>query len=297
MITNLAEKEKTVRQHRLQPNVAAARGEGKLMSTQPVYKTGQTPVVVQSSVEYGKFQIVEENRAIDWDHVERLYDAIEAKNLLREYPILVTPKYEVIDGQHRLKAAEALGVAIYYIVSTEASVKDVAMTNAMTRRWSLQDYMNWYVRERRPQYVALQEFLNTYPFLNLNAAAKLCFYGDQSSLSPAFKSGKYACNDLPFGHRAAKALLDFKVYVPFYKDRVFVLAVSNLVANADYDHRRMMGKMEGLSTKLVKCPDMDSYFERFTEIYNYGHTAKTRVTLQKLASNDVKYRVDRKRDF
>lgn len=288
MLSNSIEKERTPLTRRPQTK------EDKGLSTPSVYKPGQNQVVVHASKEYGKFKIVEENRAIDWDHVEHLYDAIEAKNLLDAHPILVTPDYEVIDGQHRLKAAEALGVPIYYIISTEATVKDAASTNALTKHWSMQDFMTWYVKASRPQYVALQEFMNTYPFLTLNSAVNLCYYGDSSGLSMMFRTGKYVCNDLPFAHRVAKALLDFSIYYPFYKERIFVSTVANLIGNADYDHRRMMGKLERLSTKLVKCADMESYFDRINEIYNYGHSAKTRVTLQKLSSGDPKSRIERK---
>lgn len=287
MISNIQKDEKMTRQRHLSK-------ENKEVSTPSVYKTGQNQVVVHSSREYKKFRIVEQNRAIDYDHVAHLYDAIEAKNLLSVNPILVTPDYEVIDGQHRLKAAEALGVPIYYIISQEVTVKDVASTNALTKHWSLQDYMSWYFKEKRPQYVLLQEFMITYPFLTLNSAMSLCYYGDSSELSRTFKTGRYVCNDLPFAHRVAKALLDFGVYYPFYKERIFVSTVANLMGNSDYDHRRMMSKLERLSTKLVKCPDMESYFERINEIYNYGNSVKNRVTLQKINSNDPKSRVEKK---
>lgn len=64
--------------------------------------------------DYGSFKEINSNREVDQRHVRSLVAAIEQKNLLHVNPIVCNADMEVIDGQHRLEAARALGVEIYY---------------------------------------------------------------------------------------------------------------------------------------------------------------------------------------
>jgi hypothetical protein len=267
------------------------------MST-PLYNPSQQDVLVSpifSTTQYGIFRIDESNRPIDPGHLEKIYDAINAKNLLREYPIVVDQSMTVIDGQHRLRAAEALGVPVFYIVSTHATIRDVAHTNGATKSWRSPDYLHYWCGQGKQDYLKLRDFCQRHPFLQVNVAAKLCSYGDVVGMHKKFKQGDYTCNDLDFAETVVAALLDFKKFgVEFYADRSFVEAVANLTGNADYDHQRMVSKMEYLSRRVVKCATMSMYIEMFDEIYNYNQKEKHQRRLTKLDSGSAKWRVDRK---
>ena len=262
--------------------------------TSSVYNPGQI-YLIQSTTDYSKFKIDPTNRTINQDHLDRLYDAINKKNLLREFPILVRPDGTVLDGQHRLKVAESLGVPLFYIVTDDMTTEDVPSTNALVSKWKAQDWLDVWCAKKEPNYIALAGFLRQYPFLKLNNAINLCTYGDRSNLHIAFKHGKYQCNDLDFAHEVARAILDFAPHVTFYKDPLFVYAVANLLEHEEYNHERMMQKMAYMSRKIVKCPDMNTYMEMFTEIYNYRTHEANRVRFEKLASASSRRRKDRMR--
>jgi len=237
------------------------------------------------------------NRALDWDHVERLTDSIQAKNLLEDFPILVDTNMVVIDGQHRLMAAEALDVPIFYKVSMLATVDDVARVNADTKRWTAYDYMDRYVKEGRPEYLKLAKFMDEFVALNIpiSVAIPLCNYGTTTSLARSFNTGNYQCNDIPFARTVLHAVIDFGQYLKFYLDRRFISTVATLMANADYNHRRMMKRMEYASSKIVKCPDRQAYYDKFNEVYNYRVREENYVHLRILNASDPKHRVDRKK--
>lgn len=263
-----------------------------------VYLNGTSPDYRPATLwttKYEMFSFDEKNRPIVWNHVEKLKEAIGKKNLLREYPIVVTDDLTVLDGQHRLKAAESLGVPIYYIVSQTATVGDIAATNEAQKSWSLQDYLESYCAQGKPDYLLLRNFWEKYPFFTLETLKQLCCYGDRIQINSEFKLGLYRCNDISFAEKVAKAILDFRnCGIEFYNHRPFTSTVAQLMANADYSHKRMMNKMNYLSRRMVKCPDVSSYIEMINEIYNWNQPKNTKVQLEKLNGNDPRYRVDRK---
>jgi len=251
--------------------------------------------IVQTTGNYKLFKLDHRNRPIDTKHLIRLHDAVEKKNLLREYPILVDRNMQVIDGQHRLKVAESLSIPIYYIISDRVTIEDVAATNSNTLRWTSHQYLHHWCATGNLEYLKLQRFCEKHPFVKLSAAIDLCSYGnDRRSDSGMFAMGRYRANDIAFAEKVAAACLDFAEYVPFYSDRAFVATMAHLMANADYSHAQMMGKMKYLSTKLAKCPSTDEYMAVFTEIYNYKVPVSKHVVLRKLTGNNPKYRADRK---
>lgn len=263
------------------------------MST-PVYNGGQVHNF-RSTCNYSQFKSTKENRPVDQDHLMRLYDAVSEKNLLAEFPILVDKNMNVIDGQHRLKIAESLGIPIYYIVSDRITVDDISETNANTLRWRLSDYMDRWLASGKMEYVVLDRFMKKYPFFTLKEALSLCHFGDRHGLDRKFRNGEYRCNDVPYATKVAQALLDFSKFFLHYHDKSFINAVANLIGNRNYNHQIMMARLEYQSTKLVRCADMDSYIELLNEIYNYRSSQKNRVTLRKLTAGEIDWRPDRKR--
>lgn len=263
------------------------------MSTQ-FYQNGQT-TLIHSTVNYDQFRFDPRNRPINQDHLERLYDAIEKKNLLKEHPIIVSSDGIVRDGQHRLKVAEALKTPIYYIVSDDVTVDDVPGMNSLNRSWKSEDYLHAYCQEGRRDYLMLNDFWRANrDIMTLAPAMSLCNYGDKSGLSIRFQSGEYQCNDLEFAKSVVNAVRDFASYFKYYNAVAFINSIANLMGNADYDHERMMMKMKYLSARLVKCPDMDTYIAVINDIYNYKVPDSRRVQLRKLGSGDKKFRQDRK---
>lgn len=248
-----------------------------------------------STTDYSMFKFDDRNRRIQAPHVEQLINQIKEKNLLEAYPILVTSDMLVLDGQHRLRAAESLGVPIYYTVSSTATLDDVPEINVSTLHWSLEDYFRRWVLDGHPEYVKLQKFIDDFPFLSLAQSIELCYFGNRLHVRHLFKIGKYTTNDERWARVVCGYILDFKPYISHWNHRWFVAAISMLAANDNYDHKRMMEKMEYLSTRLIKCPDTETYIFVLNEIYNYRTTKAHRVELRRLNPQEKGYRTDRRR--
>jgi hypothetical protein len=254
------------------------------------------------TTDYEMFKIDPANREIVPRKVAGLVAAIRQINLLNIYAIVVDEDMNVIDGQHRLAAARVLGVPIYYKISGTMKIEHAALINENTTNWQHQNYLNHFCQKGYPEYLKLRDFQRKYPWLKGGVAISLCHYGDTRrefqgmDITTTFRKGLYVADDIAFADKVCQMALDFKAHnVPFWKDRAFLAALRNLASNSDYNHERMMMKMDYQSAKLVRCADMASYIAVMNDIYNHRIKDSQKVNLRKLSTGSDKYRVDRKR--
>lgn len=242
---------------------------------QPVY-------IIHETNEYDKFNLDPANRPVDINHLEKLILKIQRKNLLAEFPIVVDANMNVLDGQHRLLAAKALGVNVFYEVSANMTLEDVAPANDTQKIWGLPDYLHSYVRQGKPDYIMLKSFVTEFPDLHLSDAVWLCHSANgtgRSALQKEFTGGAYVCNNLESARRVASALLDFKPRLPtHFRQRQFVYAVQHLFSDPRYDHARMVKKLNGANGyTLQPRVSATDYFPLLNAIYNYRVTREDQI--------------------
>lgn len=252
-------------------------------------------ILAAATTDYDVFLFDPANRPVDRKRVDRLKAAIQRHNLLRSFPIVISTensKWFVRDGQHRLTAARELGVPIYYTFNDEMTQQDVIDVGANTKPHSTQDRLHMYCVQGRPEYLKLQAFCGRYPWILISVAINLCHYGDRATMG--FDEGEYLCNDLEFAEEVIQGVLQLARFFPFYKERVFVLAVAQLFEHEGYRHERMLAKLEFQQNKVVKCVDIPGYMRIFNEIYNYKSKENDRFELRPLNAGSKKRRTDRR---
>ncbi len=247
---------------------------------------------VYVTTDYSRFKFDEHNRPIDPNKLTKLYDAVSKRNLLADHPIMVDLDYNILDGQHRLRVAEALEVPIYYYFASDTNISDIPNLQMRRAGWKGTDYL-WAHRDNE-NYIRLAEFRRRYSWIPVRIAMDLCNYGDKGNLTESFANGMYECNDFDFGVRVAEALLDFRrAGFSHWNSRVFTYAVAHLLANSDYDHSIMLDKLRYNSSALRPAVNSDDYFVMFNKIYNYKARGN-KLELCKLSVNDPRYRADKK---
>ena len=280
----------------MQQSVIPHVGSSGLAARRTPAKESVTPsgVIVEVTTDYAKFKLDLINRPISEKHVAKMVRAIQRKNLLAENPILVSRDGTVIDGQHRLQAAKQLGLPVYYIISVAITIEDAGHMNGPVENWSKQDWLHHWVQLGNENYIKLAEFIQRHPWMYLSMAQELCTYGTRAESHQVFESGEYNFNDGDFAETVAQACLDFAQYISFHRHPVFIRAVGQLFEHAEYDHQRMMDRMQYMSRKLVKCPDAKTYLTLFEEIYNFRTRKEYRIRLELLGSNSKDRREDRR---
>lgn len=249
------------------------------MKTSTSKKTG---TAVYETADYDLFSLIPSNRPIYENHLKALTRRISKNNKLAMNPIRVSPEGKVLDGQHRLKVAEALGVSIYYYFDdTHTDIIEIAQENYTTRRWTLYDVLNHYCELGRESYLALRDFMQHHPWITASVALAVCD-GKQANSHMKGKSkdrfveGEYEIKDMSFGCAFASAVGDFMQHYDFADHKPFQTAVSYLLQHPQYDHERMMRQVEQYGSMVVKSVDKTSYLRQMEALYNHRLHEKNR---------------------
>lgn len=269
--------------------------ERKMVTHTQSYQQSQTTsegtletVVVYVTRDYSIFRLSKLNRIVDSDRVQKMYDTMKKKNLLRRFPIVVSSGMEIIDGQARFLAAKELGVPVYYQIAPEMSIEDAPDVNEPSKHWGSQDYLHHWAARGNPHYMILRQFLEKYPWVRHSVALAHFFGSSNERNSQIFRLGHYRSEHLGDLDRVVKMAMDFKPYVKFWKDTRFIMALNTLHNFPAYDHKRMLNKMDQIGTRLIRCATIDEYMAVFNAIYNYRTQTQNLVDLTKYRSESAR---------
>lgn len=145
---------------------------------------------IQSTTDYDQFKVLGGNRSVDERHVNRLLKQIENNgNITDISPIIVNDQYEVIDGQHRLRAAEKAGIRVSYLVQPGLKVEDALNMNVASKTWTPTDYLNLYVSKNLKQYKKFADILDNHSWLTVTILLMVIAGGDSTGKLKQFKVG------------------------------------------------------------------------------------------------------------
>lgn len=241
-------------------------------------------IKIEKTTNYGKFKSIRGNREINRVHLNKLCNSILENNLLEANPIIVNEKFQVLDGQHRLLAAEKLGLPIYYVLTPNGagSIAEVQMLNSNLRVWSMLNYLNSYVARGNSDYVELQNFTNN-TGLSLGIAI-LLFSGAQSkgrtgnNVINSFKDGTFQATFKDFAYDTYKALTSISKYCDdnSWNDREFV-SVLVMTQRAGIKSETLLLKLDTSGIRVPRLATRRQYIRFFEDVLSYK--AKTPVRL------------------
>lgn len=97
--------------------------------------------VINETYDYSKFSLLNFNRSIDLHNYNKLLLETEKEFQMQKFPIIVSEKFEIIDGQHRFAVCSNMGAPIYYIFDNKktASFEDVHSVNRAGKNHTIRD--------------------------------------------------------------------------------------------------------------------------------------------------------------
>lgn len=235
---------------------------------------------------YSLFNFVSSNRKLNPVNYSKLLRSMQEEQLI--IPICVNEHFQVIDGQHRLKACETLGLPVYFYILKGYSTSQMKRANLVSSNWKKDDFLNAYVSENNQNYVDFYDMkerhgINTTDLIRIISKIKKV---SSSSLGVAFEEGDF---ELTREERInisdfLLALEDFNFFIEYKRTR-FISAFLDLYTYDGYDHRYMKNKIktrkEAFEVQLCK----DDYLKMLAnKIYSFGQS-----------KNNIFYDIDRKR--
>lgn len=236
-------------------------------------------VTVYTTKEYGNLKLIKGNRPIVQKHVNELVNSMQEEDLHHLDPITVNNKMEIIDGQHRFMARTILERPVFYMkVEADVGLPEIQRLNTGTRNWNFYDILHSQCALANKDYILLKQVMETY---KLPLSVTMIMLDPSNNRGKGshrdFKAGLYKVKELNQGTARIKMLKEIGQYYAAWKRRYFALAMRTIFSNEQYDHKRMMEKLEYLSRKVVHCPDTVTYIKMMEDIYNYKQSPATKV--------------------
>jgi len=231
---------------------------------------------IESTTDYESFHFFEGNRRVFDSHVKTLVREIKKNNLLHLCPILVDRDFFVIDGQHRLFAAKALNVPIYYMIADKGGSNLIGTLNSARKAWLSADYVNYFVSQGNEDYRRLDAFCKKH---NVDVTLVLKMRDQKDN---KFKDGLYKFMT-PEEEKTlvvaldkladTKALIDLRSFIEhkstIFKSFCFQKPLLTLFLREDFDYDHFRKNLELLMDRFKKCSNKESFYNLFIEIYNY----------------------------
>lgn len=191
----------------------------------------ENPTIL-STTDYDSMIFYDFNRKIDSVHLRRLIQSITRKNLLYLSPVLLSDKMEVIDGQHRIEAAKALKVPIYYIVANDFDHEDIIALNNAKKTWTTEDFFNFFYIKGERAFQITKDLMDKH---NISLYTSLIVLSGNGKMN--LKELRGGVIDVSQSSAADVIVSCIKDYKPYFRDNVemenreFVRCIRKLYLN------------------------------------------------------------------
>lgn len=119
---------------------------------------------IYTTTDYDGFVFTDWNRDVSNARVVKMVESIKKVGWLPE-PVMVNEKFEVIDGQSRVKALEKLGMPVQFCIRKGVGRKECQALNLFQKNWTTRDYINSYIADGNDNYIWLKDMLEKYSAL------------------------------------------------------------------------------------------------------------------------------------
>lgn len=236
------------------------------------------PGVINSTINFKIFKTKKGNRDVSDRAVLSLVRSIEKKNMLAVNPIIVNKRMEVIDGQHRIKAAQILNTPIYYVVFDPASLVEIQLLNVNMKKWVYKDFLNSYIELGKKDYILFNEFKNKYNFpfgATIRILGSIDF-GKDKDAHRRFNDGRFVVEDIRGATEIAERIVELQKYV---HDSVkgssrFFDAVLMVLKHHEEQFDRIIEKLAGTGVKIYRTDVAREYLVQFEAVLNKGRVGK-----------------------
>lgn len=244
--------------------------------------------MIQHTTDYDMFSYIDGNRDINKYHVEDLVLSIQEQNLLEDYPIVVNKKHEIIDGQHRLEAARTLNIPVFYKVSESGGGLDVVISvNNTSRRWTVKDRVNSYIKRGYQSYQDLQDYVDNWGIgygvavmLSMKIASNSSKEGTKYlSATSVLRNGQYLNLYPEHAHEVLTWMKSINKYNSGsgIKDAQFARAIQIVIENGQINLEQLIKKFEMSGKNLTKQVSTAAYLRHLEDVANFHNKIPVRI--------------------
>lgn len=236
----------------------------------------ETPEIFKTK-DYDQFNEITSNREVNQSHLNSLVISIQENNLLHLNPIIVNDQNDIIDGQHRRKAAKKLGVFLYYVVDDKITRDDIAKLNSNSKNWNMLDYVNFYCVEKVQEYLILSKLIREHPKISISSLVHI-LNKEYRRNTKEFKDGKLIVDNYDNAIEIITAVEKVRnLNINHAYDRNFILALAMCWKVEGFEFEKLYKKLVDSRLDLYQCSKKEQYIRLIEEIYNKYNRQPIRV--------------------
>jgi hypothetical protein len=229
---------------------------------------------VLKTTDYSKFRRMKGNRAVNPKTVAMLYVSMKKYGWIGA-PIVVDENMRVIDGQHRLEAAEMAGIPVLYIIMPGATLDQCRKLNMHGNAWIIMDFVVSYAELGNQHYATLLRLINKYNKSIRPAVIMAICSGNLSGVNNnAIKDGRF----LMWNEKKAMESLDYLTLFDIPKIKglnYLVYAINGLHEVEICDNQRLLSAFSKYKECITNCSNIDDAISQLEYIYNKRHSKAT----------------------
>ena len=232
--------------------------------------------------ELSRFKFRDDNRVLNTSHIKKLVTNMKSSGWLPGSYVVVNEKYEIIDGQHRVKAAMEANIPIRYTMEKKADFEIIRGLNQNQKNWTLSDHIHGYVVENNPHYVKLNNFVKKYPDFRITEC--MMFLNNNSSPCErhSFERGLWVSKDYNKALTWADDIMSLKPYFEKgFNKSIFVRAMVRIFSKKpQFKFEEFLHKVKLRPQSITLCGNIDQYTQMIEDIYNYSRRSSDRLNLR-----------------
>lgn len=246
---------------------------------------------VNYTTHLNQFKFIDTNRKItnprSQKRIQQIAESMKTNGVL-PIPVIVTSRFYIVDGQHRIEAAKLAGVGVYYIIdekipNTERGVFLAAqLINKFSQNWGKADYIHGFAELGYESYEMLEKFAQKFPqFSTTEQIMFLRNSGTDCVDKEKFANGDFVVKNLKKAEDLANHFLELKDIFKGYNKSVFVRTVLTIIEKKKgFKFSEFIYKVKLRPTSLVLCGDKKSYSALIEDIYNYKRRESEKLNLR-----------------
>jgi len=229
--------------------------------------------------DYSIFKFRDDNRVINYNHVKKLSQKMKERGWLSSSVVTINGSGDVIDGQHRVKAAMSVNCPIRYKVTRGAGTDEMTSMNMLQRNWSPFDHIHKWVVRGNQNYITFDKFSKDYPMFKYTEIAMLLNNSLHSVNRDSFESGQWVLKNEKIGRDWADKIVSLKPFFEkYYNKSIFVRGIIKVLANKpEFNFDEFIHKVKLRPNMLVPCGTSEQYIEMIENIYNYKRSGKVNL--------------------
>ena len=235
---------------------------------------------VYETRDYKMFKKLLGNRDVTEQRIQKIKQSIENVGYVLN-PCVINGKNEVIDGQGRIAALEALGMPVHYVIDKNAGLEQCVQLNINGTPWKTIDYVKSYVQQGKSSYINLLALMEEFPEFSspiITYAVDWNIFDRQKKgckelgTRTTVIKGTFDCSDKD--KKAAEKKLEYaKQFVQISKNVPgqsvhFIRAIIFAAFMANANKERLYKKVYELQQDLIPFTNVRAALSSITKVYN-----------------------------